>query len=118
MTLPSTSHKMGYSPTEHEAMKAAWLAAMPGLVSAGWEADLACYLSHERVKSAIVDTVRYTKLITADTGTAGRAEELAGKLAAKLAAAYATGGTWPGREPPGADEILRLIRRWARADLA
>src|SRR6266536_146222 len=80
-------HKMGYSPQEHAAMQDAWLAAVPGSASGRWRPDLDTYLSHERVKSAIVDTVRYTKIITSGSASPEREAELVGKLAGKLDAA-------------------------------
>jgi len=106
-------HKMGYSPSEHEAMQAAWLAAVPGSASENWEPDLHAYLTHERVKSAIVDTIRYTKIITSGHPSAQFTEELLRKLASKLSAAQATGGGWSVRRPRGPEEIMTLIRDWA-----
>lgn len=106
-------HKMGYSPGEYESMQAAWLAAVPGSVSENWEPDLHTYLTHERVKSAVVDTVRYTKIITSGHATAQFKEELLRKLASKLGAAQATGGSWPARGPRGPEEIMALVRDWA-----
>jgi tetratricopeptide (TPR) repeat protein len=106
-------HKMGYSAGEYEAVQAAWLAAVPADALEGWEPDLHTYLTHERVKSAIVDTVRYTKVITSGHASAQDEAELLRKLAGKLGAAQATGGTWPGRRPPAPEEILALMRDWA-----
>jgi aminoglycoside phosphotransferase (APT) family kinase protein len=106
-------HKMGYSPREYEAAQAAWLAAAPGEASENWENDLDAYLTHERIKSAIVDTVRYTKIIV--TGHAGNHSEaeLLRKLSGKLEAARATGGNWHARKSPGPDKIMSIIRDWA-----
>ncbi len=106
-------HKMGYSPEEYAAVQAAWLAAVPGHASEGWQPDLDTYLTHERVKSTIVDTVRYTKIITSGSATAEREAELAGKLVAKLGAANAAGGNWLTRSPHDGEEIIALIRQWA-----
>ena len=94
-------------------MQAAWLAAVPTDASGGWEPDLHTYLMHERVKSAIVDTVRYTKVITSGHASAQDEAELLRKLAGKLGAAQSTGGTWPGRRPSAPEEILALMRDWA-----
>jgi len=106
-------HKMGYSPSEYEAAQAVWLASVTGEASENWETDLDAYLTHERVKSAIVDTVRYTKIIV--TGHAGSQieAELPRKLSGKLEAAMATGGNWPGRKSPSPDKIMSIIREWA-----
>jgi aminoglycoside phosphotransferase (APT) family kinase protein len=106
-------HKMGYSPSEYEAAQATWLASVPREASESWEPDLDTYLTHERVKSAIVDTVRYTKIIVSGHASAQSEAELLRKLTGKLDAAQATGGNWPGRKSPGPDEILTIIRDWA-----
>jgi aminoglycoside phosphotransferase (APT) family kinase protein/tetratricopeptide (TPR) repeat protein len=105
-------HKMGYSPAEEAAARAAWLAAVPGDAADGWEPDLRTYLTHERVKSAIVDTVRYAKIITSGSASAERVAELTGKLAGKYRAAQATGGNWPARNLLEPEGILALIRHW------
>ncbi len=106
-------HKMGYSPQEHAAMQDAWLAAVPGSASGRWRPDLDTYLSHESVKSAIVDTVRYTKIITSGSASPEREAELVGKLAGKLDAANTAGGTWGTRRPLDGAEVIALIRQWA-----
>ncbi len=106
-------HKMGYSPSEYEAAKATWLASVPPEAAENWEPDLDTYLTHERVKSAIVDTVRYTKIIVSGHTTSQNEAQLLTKLSGKLQAAQATGGTWPGHTAPGPDEILSIIRNWS-----
>jgi len=106
-------HKMGYTPDEHAAAQTAWLAAVRGHASESWQPDLDTYLAHERVKSAIVDTVRYTKIITSGPATAAREAELTGKLVAKLAAANAPAGNWLTHGPLGREEIIAHIRQWA-----
>jgi aminoglycoside phosphotransferase (APT) family kinase protein len=111
-------HKMGYQPAEYEAMQAAWLAAVPAALSEGWEPDLHTYLVHERVKSAIVDTVRYTKVIASGRVSAHDEAARVGKLAQALGAARTTGGPWPDTEPPGPADIAAHIRNWAHRQLA
>jgi thiamine kinase-like enzyme len=106
-------HKMGYSPSEDEAAQAAWLASVPGEASENWEADLDTYLTHERVKSAIVDTVRYTKVIVGGNASSQNEAELLRKLSGKLEAARAAGGNWPGRKSPSPDKIMSIIQEWA-----
>jgi aminoglycoside phosphotransferase (APT) family kinase protein len=108
-------HKMGYSPAERQGLQTAWLAAVPSDASGKWEPDLDAYLGHERVKSAIVDTVRYTKMLASGSVTAERAAALVRKLAVKLRAAHDTGGNWAARKPPGQKEIMALIRNWAHS---
>ncbi len=106
-------HKMGYSPAEYAAAQAAWLTAVPGHASAAWEPDLHAYLTHERIKSAIVGTIRHTKISASGSATKEREAELAGKIVGKLGAAHATGGNWTARSPLDREEIMSLIRQWA-----
>ncbi|MFC7548981.1 phosphotransferase family protein [Plantactinospora sp. GCM10030261] len=58
-------HKMAYLPAEEADLLDRWRAGMPAAHMAGWEPDLDAYLGHERIKSAIVDTVRYSQLFVA-----------------------------------------------------
>lgn len=85
-------HKMGYQDHERDAVQLQWLATMPAKATWRWRADLNAYLAHERVKSAIVDTVRYTQLIR---DGADSVEHLIDKLVAKLVAAHSIWGTRP-----------------------
>ncbi|MYV98401.1 aminoglycoside phosphotransferase family protein [Streptomyces sp. SID3343] len=84
-------HKMDYLPQEAETVRAAWFAAMPVEVTTGAVADLAVYVRHERVKSALVDAVRYSKLILGGVETA-REDLLVGSLTTKLDRARAVWG--------------------------
>jgi tetratricopeptide (TPR) repeat protein len=104
-------HKMSYQADETAAVLSGWAAAVPTAVSEGWQADLDVYLAHERVKSAVVDTVRYTKLITSGNLAPRRQAELVDKLAAKLAAAQAG---WEGRGSPDPATTAAIIEQWAR----
>ncbi|TDC88820.1 aminoglycoside phosphotransferase family protein [Actinomadura sp. 7K507] len=60
--LAAHIHKMAYLPEERAALIACWRAAMPPDHITGWRQDLDAYLAHERIKSAIVDSVRYSQL--------------------------------------------------------
>ncbi|MEU6579116.1 phosphotransferase [Streptomyces sp. NPDC046805] len=53
-------HKMDYLSEEEEQVVTGW-ASVLGRQSVGWQDDLGRYLTHERIKSAVVDTVRYTQ---------------------------------------------------------
>ncbi|TDC74585.1 aminoglycoside phosphotransferase family protein, partial [Actinomadura sp. 7K507] len=55
-------HKMGYLPDEQATLATRWQTAMPSDHITGWQKDLDAYLTHERIKSAIVDSVRYSQL--------------------------------------------------------
>ncbi|MGH3393036.1 MAG: phosphotransferase [Actinomadura sp.] len=59
-------HKMEYRSDEQNAVLKLWLDEMPAAHTIGWEHDLDAYLAHERVKSAIVDTVRYAQIFAHD----------------------------------------------------
>ncbi|WP_433562076.1 hypothetical protein ACQP1O_31815 [Nocardia sp. CA-151230] len=56
-------HKMGYPPDEHTAFLRLWEAAGPESSVGSCEADLRPCLNHERIKSVIVDSVRYAKVL-------------------------------------------------------
>ncbi|MFF5204559.1 phosphotransferase family protein [Streptosporangium sp. NPDC000396] len=100
-------HKMAYQNDERDAVLAGWLKAMPLDFTSGWERDLDTYLAHERVKSAIVDTVRYTQLIAGGKLSEEEERELIDKLVTKHAAAAAV---WGLSESPARDKIERAVR--------
>ena len=100
-------HKMGYQPDEEEAARAAWHAAVPAEAKVEWHADLATYLAHERVKSAIVDSVRYAKLIVAGTEPPDAEAALIDKLTTKVRAAHAV---WNTDHAPGRATIDNCVR--------
>lgn len=95
---------MAYLPAERAELLAR-RSSDPRLTP-GWELDLDRYLRHERVKSAVVDSVRYAKLVAA--GCSAELETLlVGKLASKLGAAHEV---WAGAAPPGPDEVRAILR--------
>ncbi|SBW22216.1 aminoglycoside phosphotransferase [Candidatus Protofrankia californiensis] len=103
-------HKMAYQPDETNQFLADWLARMDSIATDGWEPDLVTYLAHERVKSAIVDTVRYTKL-AADPATGDdRRRALIDALAGKLATAHLVWNTGVTITP---DVVEGPVRRWS-----
>jgi tetratricopeptide (TPR) repeat protein len=113
--VASHLHKMGYLPAEEAAFLAAWQRAESAPAAAGgvWRADLARYLAHERVKSAVVDAVRYAKLVSSGDCPPERERGLARSMAGKLRAAYPVWGL-PAVEFDEA-ELLRILRgrgRW------
>ncbi|MEU9023350.1 aminoglycoside phosphotransferase family protein [Actinomadura sp. NPDC048394] len=80
-------HKMGYLPAEQEALVERWRAAMPAERTAGWKSDLDAYLAHERIKSAIVDSVRYSQLFARGGPYPYPPDRLIASLTAKINAA-------------------------------
>jgi aminoglycoside phosphotransferase (APT) family kinase protein len=103
-------HKMAYQPSETERLLAGWPDVVTGPAAAHWRPDLAVYLAHERVKSAIVDTVRYTKLLTGGNLDDQRHGELVRKLVDKLNAAY---GVWNINQVAEPSGVSAAIHRWA-----
>jgi tetratricopeptide (TPR) repeat protein len=106
-------HKMAYQPDELTALLAGWTETVTGPAAAHWREDLDTYLAHERVKSAIVDTVRYTKLLTQPGPNPDDHADLIDKLTAKLAAAHTGGAGWPSRTPPDRATVIAAIGAWA-----
>ncbi|MFC4053899.1 phosphotransferase family protein [Actinomadura syzygii] len=80
-------HKMGYLPDEGDAVTERWLAAMPSEHTAGWEHDVEAYLTHERIKSAIVDAVRYSQLFAQGGPYPYPEHQLVASMTAKVNAA-------------------------------
>jgi aminoglycoside phosphotransferase (APT) family kinase protein len=87
-------HKMAYFPDERDTLLRGWQRVMPAELLRDWERDLAAYLAHERAKSGVVDTVRYTRLITEGRLSGEQEAQLITKLTGKLNAAGAVWG-WP-----------------------
>ncbi|HEY2724584.1 MAG TPA: aminoglycoside phosphotransferase family protein [Pseudonocardiaceae bacterium] len=96
-------HKMTYLPAELNDLLAGWAARFDG----SWRDDLRAYLRHERMKSAIVHTVRYAKEIAHGTPESRRTllvEKLTGDL-------NRTRQVW--RRPPlHRDDVGRALARW------
>ncbi|WP_280363043.1 phosphotransferase [Nocardia abscessus] len=57
--------KMTYLPHEQQVFLTAWAAAEPEAAHPGWSEDLDRYLAGERIKAAVIDSVRYAKVIAA-----------------------------------------------------
>ncbi|UWE13094.1 aminoglycoside phosphotransferase family protein [Actinacidiphila bryophytorum] len=105
--LAAHLHKMGYLPEERAAVTAAWVAAVPPECSSHWQRDLEIYLTHEKIKSAVVDGVRYTERYAQTPEDAGERRALAARLAVKLAAARPFLGGGPRRTPAEVEEVMR-----------
>ncbi|MCM3921058.1 hypothetical protein ND748_05115 [Frankia sp. AiPs1] len=98
-------HKMSYHPEESAGVVTGWNTVVSGAAAEGWQPGLDTYLAHERVKSAIVDTVRFTKLIADGKLTADSRNSFIDKLVGKLAAAHTILG-----HPPGIDHAIATTR--------
>ncbi|MBF6206499.1 phosphotransferase [Streptomyces gardneri] len=100
-------HKMGYLPEEQEAFLAAWIAAEPEAATGEWRRDLRTYLDHERVKSVVVDAVRYSKLLREGAGDVAAEAALVVSMAGKLRLARSV---WGQREPVDEVEVEAALR--------
>ncbi len=81
-------HKMGYTPAERDHVLELWQAALRPEHTVGWERDLDVYLAHEQIKSAIVDTVRYSQAFLDPSYPPEPGHALVSKLTGKLNNAY------------------------------
>jgi aminoglycoside phosphotransferase (APT) family kinase protein len=95
-------HKMEYLPDEEVEFREAWASIWASGAGAPrqWMEDLDRYLAHERVKSALVDAVRYSK---------GRDVARASDLARKLERARQI---WGDNTAVGVDEIESILANW------
>ncbi|MEV6930902.1 phosphotransferase [Dactylosporangium sp. NPDC051485] len=105
--LASHLHKMGYQPGEEELIRGAWFARQPPEVRRGWEDDLWRYLRHERVKSAVVDSVRYSEILRDPTTSPERARALIDNFTMKVARAREV---WGDSRPADPAEISAALR--------
>lgn len=74
--------------TPPPSILALWQAALRPECIAGWERDLDIYLAHEQIKSAIVDTVRYSQAFIDPSYAPEPEHVLVDKLTVKLNNAY------------------------------
>ncbi|MDI2130891.1 phosphotransferase family protein [Yinghuangia seranimata] len=104
-------HKMDYPDDQRAEVRRRWRARLPEPCTAGPTADLDLYIAHERVKSAVVDTVRYSKqLAGADRSFQ---DFLTGRLARKLNVARAVWGSAPEMTP---ERVARVLAPWAERE--
>jgi len=102
-------HKMAYLAAEEQRFLIGWQHAEPVAAATSWRGDLQTYLDHERVKSALVDSVRYAKLLRSGELAPVAQDALVGRLVAKLGAARVVWGQ-PGEVDP---EAVRAALRSA-----
>ncbi|MFI5620067.1 phosphotransferase family protein [Streptomyces sp. NPDC051567] len=100
-------HKMDYPDEQRAAVFRQWRERLPQGSTFGPPADLDLYMAHEKIKSAIVDTVRYSKqLVTASQP--GR-EFLVGRLSKKVNAARRVWGLPPDLTP---GQVTSALTPW------
>jgi aminoglycoside phosphotransferase (APT) family kinase protein/tetratricopeptide (TPR) repeat protein len=99
-------HKMSYQDDERQKVVHGWLQALPGELTDGWEPDLETYLVHERIKSALVDTVRYAKIVAERSAPEEHQQRLIASLTGKLNAA---GAVWGWRTRIDAPTVARVL---------
>ncbi|UFS99588.1 phosphotransferase family protein [Nocardia huaxiensis] len=100
-------HKMGYLLEEQSAFLTLWARAEPESATGSWETDLQTYLNHERIKSVIVDSVRYSKVLTTGSRSADEEQALVASLVGKLRLAYPIWGLSAEVEPGAVESALR-----------
>jgi len=105
-------HKMAYLDDELETLLSGWGDAVGADASRSWQQDLPVYLAHEKVKSAIVDSVRYTKEIVSPATRTDRRDVLIVKLAGKLNAA---GTVWGWTDALSPSAVITAITDWHRS---
>ncbi|GAA2893374.1 hypothetical protein Acy02nite_28120 [Actinoplanes cyaneus] len=103
--LASHLHKMGYLSAEEARLTALW-AGVLGPANPTWQEDLGTYLAHERVKSAIVDTVRYAQAVASGAYSPEWVDDAIAKLVGKLDAAYAVWGDFRHADPAAVRRAL------------
>ncbi|MFF2557411.1 phosphotransferase [Nocardia sp. NPDC058058] len=108
--VASHLHKMGYQPDERSLFLSQWVAAEPEAATGRWETDLQTYLNHERIKSVIVDSVRYAKLLTEGSRTADQQRALVSNLVAKINAAHEIWGSSARFDANSVNSKLRAAR--------
>ncbi|MGW1740916.1 phosphotransferase [Nocardia sp. NPDC001965] len=109
--VASHLHKMGYFPDEQEALLAAWTTAEPAAAVGEWATDLRTYLNHERVKSVIVDAVRYAKVLAdGDRGIDGE-HALVSNLVGKIGWAR---DIWGNPESVDPEQVEAALRSWGQ----
>ncbi|MEV0342205.1 hypothetical protein AB0H49_24575 [Nocardia sp. NPDC050713] len=115
--VASHLHKIGYLPEDQEAFLAAWTAAETEAAIGEWLRDLRIYLEHERVKSVIVDAVRYSKVIAQGSADAAREEALVASVVGKSRLAREVGRPSRSMRTGGnrsARTILSHAKYWRR----
>ncbi|MEU6523290.1 aminoglycoside phosphotransferase family protein [Streptomyces sp. NPDC046924] len=102
-------HKMDYPDHQRAEVFRQWRTRLPKSSTAGPAANLDLYLAHERIKSAIVDTIRYSKqLARADEP---QREFLIERLARKLNVARAVWGEEPTMTP---ERVAQALAPWVQ----
>lgn len=100
-------HKMAYTDSERQRFLSRWALTEPEAMTAGWEQDLRTYLAHEQLKSAVLDSVRYAKVIAARTRTPTDERLLIESLTLKLSTAAPL---WGITEPPENAQVEAALR--------
>lgn len=104
-------HKMGYTPAERDQVLRRWQATLRPEYTAGGEHDLDVYLAHEQIKSAIVDTVRYSQAFIDPTYSPEPEPVLVDKLTIKINNAYRR---WGVTDRIDAAVVEARLRDWVK----
>lgn len=105
-------HKTGYTPDDRDRVLAGWERVAPVDCLVGLREDVAYYTAYERMKSTVVDTVRWGRRIASAPAVDER-QRLAAELRDKLVLGAAH---WGGQAPTGPEEVERAAVRWLGPD--
>ncbi|MFD9796490.1 phosphotransferase family protein [Streptomyces sp. NPDC059070] len=100
-------HKMDYPDDQRAQVLRQWRERLRPEYTDGPAADLDLYMAHEKIKSAVVDTVRYSKQLA--TSTPPEREFLVGRLAKKINAAHRVWGSPPVLTP---ERVMAALAPW------
>ncbi|OKK15199.1 hypothetical protein AMK16_28615 [Streptomyces sp. CB00455] len=100
-------HKMDYPEVQRDEVLRRWREQLPARYTAGTPEDLDLYAAHERIKSAVVDTVRYSKQLA--TAARPQREFLIARLAGKVNAARTVWGSPPDLTP---ERVAATLAPW------
>ncbi len=100
-------HKMTYSAEEESTLVRAVVAGCKPVLIDGWEEDLVVYRTFERLKSVLVDTVRYSQQIRDPFTPAALRDALIDKWRGKLLSAQPF---WENRVPDESEAEALLAR--------
>jgi aminoglycoside phosphotransferase (APT) family kinase protein len=100
-------HKMGYTPDEQQRFLAEWQTAEPAAATEDWEHDLQTYLAHERIKSAVIDSIRFATVIAEGNRSPEEQQYMLKALTRKLSLAAAL---WGLSEPVDIAEVDAALR--------
>lgn len=99
-------HKMGYQPWQAARILREWERGRPLRLLSTYQRDYSVYVAHERVKSALIDSARYARLVTGRNATDRHIEALVEDLTTKVSEAHEA---WGSDTAPTADTVREAL---------